>query len=122
VLVLMDAPAFAGCLVPARLIGAIEARQTERDGKSERNDRLIAVAANSREHRDVTSLDDVSDTLLEEIEHFFVSYNQIKGKEFKPLGRSGPEKARKLVKGSTKKQGTSSAKPRSKSKPAARKR
>src|SRR4051812_29447743 len=96
VLVLMDAPAFAGCLVPARLIGVIEAEQTERNGKTERNDRLIAVAADSREHRDVTSLGDVSDNLLGEIEHFFVSYNQIKGKEFKPLDRSGPEKARKL--------------------------
>src|SRR3954464_7536915 len=32
VLVLMDEPAFAGCLVPARLIGVIEAEQTETDG------------------------------------------------------------------------------------------
>src|SRR6185295_6553872 len=29
VLVLMDEPAFTGCLVPARLIGVIEANQTE---------------------------------------------------------------------------------------------
>src|SRR5438876_43986 len=43
VLVLMDEPAFPGCLVPARLIGVIEAEQTEK-GKTERNDRLIAVA------------------------------------------------------------------------------
>src|ERR687890_1560322 len=41
VLVLMDEPAFAGCLVRARLLGVIEAEQTEK-GKTAQNDRLIA--------------------------------------------------------------------------------
>src|SRR5215208_5286440 len=49
VLVLMDEPVFVGCLVPSRLLGLIEADQTE-NGKTTRNDRLIAVAANSRNH------------------------------------------------------------------------
>jgi inorganic pyrophosphatase len=49
----MDEPAFVGCLVPSRLIGVIEAEQTERDGKIERNDRLIAVAAHSQIHSEV---------------------------------------------------------------------
>src|ERR1051325_11774742 len=44
VLLLMDEPAFPGCLIPARVIGAIEAKQTE-NGKTERNDRLIAAAS-----------------------------------------------------------------------------
>lgn len=96
VLVLMDEPAFVGCLVPANLIGVIEAEQTE-DGKTERNDRLIAVAANSRSHREIKSLDQIDENLMREIEHFFVSYNQIKGKEFEPLGRFGPDRARKTV-------------------------
>ena len=97
ILVLMDAPAFSGCLVPARLLGVIEAEQTERDGETTRNDRLIAVAADSRIHRDLRSLDDLSGALLEEIEYFFVSYNTIKGKVFKPLGRFGARRARTLV-------------------------
>jgi inorganic pyrophosphatase len=96
VLVLMDEPAFAGCLVPARLIGVIEAEQTEA-GQTAQNDRLIAVAADSRYHRDVQSLEDLNPTLVAEIEHFFVSYNSIRGKEFKPSRRSGPERARQLV-------------------------
>ena len=37
VLLLMDAPAYPGCIVPSRLIGVIEAEQTEK-GKKERND------------------------------------------------------------------------------------
>ena len=98
VLVLMDEPAFAGCLVRTRLVGVIEAEQTERDGETTRNDRLIGVAADSRLHTRVRALEDLGPTLLEEIEHFFVSYNQIKGKEFKPLTRSGPARALQLVK------------------------
>ena len=97
VLVLMDEPAFAGCLVRVRLVGVIEAEQTERDGETERNDRLIAVAAKSRLHGNVRTLEDLGPGLPEEIEHFFVSYNQAKGKEFKPLGRFGPGRALKLV-------------------------
>jgi inorganic pyrophosphatase len=93
VLVLMDEPAFAGCLVPSRLIGVIEAEQTERDGKKERNDRLIAVAEKCRMYGDVNSLKDLNQQVVGEIEHFFVSYNQVKGKVFKPLGRGGPKRA-----------------------------
>ena len=96
VLVLMDEPAFAGCLVPSRLIGVIEAEQTE-EGTTERNDRLVAVAANSYTHGDVRSIEDLSDTLMTEIEHFFVSYNTVKGKEFKPGGRFDAERAIKTV-------------------------
>lgn len=96
VLVLMDEPAFVGCLVPSRLIGVIEAEQTE-DGATSRNDRLIAVAANARDHRDVQSLDQINEHLLSEIEHFFVSYNEIKGKEFRPQGRFGPDRARQVI-------------------------
>jgi inorganic pyrophosphatase len=96
VLVLMDEPAFCGCLAHCRLIGVIEAEQTE-DGETNRNDRLIAVYANARTHEGLRDLADLSPNLLKEIEHFFVSYNRARGKEFKPLGRHGPKRARKLV-------------------------
>jgi inorganic pyrophosphatase len=96
VLVLMDEPAFVGCLVPSRLIGVIEAEQTEA-GKTESNDRLIAIASNSRTHKDIKSINDLNKTLVDEIEHFFVSYNEAKGKQFKPLGRFGAIKAKQLV-------------------------
>jgi inorganic pyrophosphatase len=96
VLVLMDAPAFTGCIVPSRLIGAIEAEQTE-DGKTVRNDRLVAVAAGSITHRSINELSDVSPDLIGQIEHFFVSYNTIKGKTFEPKRRVGRDHARKLV-------------------------
>lgn len=96
VLLLMDEPAFAGCLVVARLIGVVEAEQTEK-GETMRNDRLIAVAAESRTHKHVRSLDGLNKVLVDEIVHFFISYNEMKGKVFEPLGRFGPKRALQLI-------------------------
>ena len=96
VLVLMDEPAFCGCLIPARLVGVIEANQTE-DGVTGRNDRLIAVASDASNHKDIRSVKDLNKHLLEEIEHFFVSYNKARGKKFKALGCYGPRKAARLI-------------------------
>lgn len=96
VLVLMDEAAFVGCLVTTRLIGVIEAEQTE-EGKTTRNDRLLGIAAEGHLYQDLTSPDDLTPGLLHEIEHFFVSYNQSRGREFRVLGQSGPERAYQIV-------------------------
>ena len=96
VLVLMDAAAFTGCIVTSRLIGVVEAEQTEH-GRTERNDRLVAVAAKSLTHRSLRELSDLNEDLIGQIEHFFSSYNSAKGKTFTPLGRFGSERARQLV-------------------------
>jgi inorganic pyrophosphatase len=101
VLVLMDEPAFVGCLVKARLLGVIEAEQTE-NGKTERNDRLISVAAESYTHASLKSLRKMDSTLIREIEHFFVSYNEVRGKKFKPKSRKGPATAKRLIEKQTK--------------------
>jgi inorganic pyrophosphatase len=96
VLLLMDEPAFAGCLVPSRLVGVLEAEQTE-GGKAVRNDRLIAVAEGSRTQRDIRSLQQLSASTLDEIEHFFASYHAQMGGQFKAVGRHGPGRAEALV-------------------------
>ena len=98
VLLLMDQPTFCGCLIPCRLIGVIEARQTEKDGHSERNDRLVAVAVHTRTFGDLHSVNSVDQQMLHEIEQFFVTYNQEAGKKFKLLGLRGPNRAKALVK------------------------
>ena len=46
-LILMEEPTFAGCLVPVRLIGVLEAKQTQ-DGRTNHNDRLIGAAFGDR--------------------------------------------------------------------------
>jgi inorganic pyrophosphatase len=92
ILVLMDAPAHVGCLIEVRIIGIITADQIE-DGKEESNDRLLGVAIHSYDHEDLRSIKDVSKTLLDQLEAFFVSYNKQRGKEFKVTGTGGPKKA-----------------------------
>ena len=97
IMVLMDAPAHVGCLIEVRIIGIIEATQTQ-DGKTERNDRLLAVAVHSYDHEHLHSIDEVSKTLLSQVEAFFVSYNKQRDKKFKLLGTGGPRKALKFLK------------------------
>jgi inorganic pyrophosphatase len=97
IMVLMDAPAHVGCLMDVRIIGVIMAKQTE-DGKTENNDRLLGVAIHSYDHEDLESIDDVSKTLLDQVEEFFVSYNKQRGKKFKITGLGGPKRAIKFLK------------------------
>jgi inorganic pyrophosphatase len=98
----MDEPVFIGCLVETRLLGVIEAEQTQA-GKTERNDRLIAVAAESHTNGSLKSLKKLDPKLIDEIEHFFVSYNDARSKKFKPTARKGPAAAERLIKYQTKK-------------------
>jgi inorganic pyrophosphatase len=97
VLVLIDEALPTGTVVATRLVGVIEAKQTERDGESAENSRLIAVATRCQLFSEVKTLEDLPKSVIEQIEHFFVSYNEQAGKKFEPTGRFGPKKARKLV-------------------------
>jgi inorganic pyrophosphatase len=97
IMVLMDTPAHVGCLIEVRIIGVIEAKQIE-DGTTERNDRLLGVTIHSYDHQDLETIDDVSKTLLDQVEAFFVSYNKQRGKKFKITATGGPKKAVKLLK------------------------
>lgn len=97
ILILLDAPAFPGCVLDARLIGVIEAEQRERDGTWERNDRLIGVAVKARTHAHIHALDDLRPGMLDEVEAFFAHYNQLAGKEFKVVRRGDAEAALALV-------------------------
>ena len=97
IMVLMDAPAHVGCLMEVRIIGIIEAEQTEH-GKTESNNRLLGVAVHSYDHEDLDTIHEVSQTLLDQVEAFFVSYNRQRRKKFKIRGTGGPEKAIKFLK------------------------
>jgi inorganic pyrophosphatase len=97
VLIVLEDPAFTGCVVPCRLIGVIEATQTEKDGKSERNDRLIALPVESRERDNVRSARELGKPFLSDVESFFIFYNEIFGKRFKVLGIRGPKTAERLA-------------------------
>lgn len=94
VLVIMEAPTFPGCVLTARLLGALRARQKQ-GRRWVRNDRLIAVAetdtnrSNLRSARDLASLD--------EIGHFFEAYNRAQGRAFKVTGSVGVQGAENVL-------------------------
>lgn len=96
VLVIMDEPAYPGCIVECRIIGALKAMQSEKK-RMEENDRLIAVSVVSNSYSDVKELKDINKSILDEIEHFFVSYNKEEGKKFESKGWCDAKDAMRLI-------------------------
>jgi len=58
VLVLMDEPAFPGCVLKCRPIGVIEGEQSDKKKKAIRNDRVIAIQEDAHAWTDVKTIDD----------------------------------------------------------------
>jgi inorganic pyrophosphatase len=97
VLVLMDEPAFPGCVLSCRPVGVMEGEQKGKDGK-ERNDRIIAVEKDAHSFAEVNTLDDLGKQFRRELEQFFVNYHKLTGSDYRVLAMKGPDQARKLVK------------------------
>jgi len=97
VLVLMDEPAFAGCVLSCRPIGVIEGEQGDKKDKV-RNDRIIAVEKDAHSWADIETISDLGKEFCRELEEFFVNYHKLSGEQYRVLGLRGPEQARKLVK------------------------
>ena len=97
VLVLMDQPAFPGCLMACRLIGIILGEQ--RDGKRlEENHRLVAIDVKTHDMAGVTRLDDLGKRFVKELEEFFVNYHALDDEKYQVVGTGCPAAARKCVK------------------------
>lgn len=97
VLVLTDEPTFVGCLIHAKLLGVLEAEQTE-NGRTERNDRLIAVPVEVSSKKPAAgAMKRLAPTLARRIASFFVKYNELQGRRFKLLRSSGPTRAATLI-------------------------
>ena len=76
VLVLMDEPAFAGCVLSCRPIGVIEGEQGDRKNK-ERNDRIIAVEKDAHSWADIETVDDLGKEFRQELEEFLQHSQQL---------------------------------------------
>jgi inorganic pyrophosphatase len=96
VMILMDEPAHVGCVLDIRIIGVIQAEQTE-GGKTIPNHRLIGVAVHSYTHGHIKTISDISKSILDQVQEFFITYNKSRGKKFKVLGVHGPKQALKLL-------------------------
>lgn len=101
VLVLMDEPAFPGCVLTCRPIGVIEGEQTvKRSKKKERNDRIVAIERDAHSWADIGTMEDLGKQFEHELEEFFVNYHRLSGSEYRILGVKGRAAARKLIKSS----------------------
>ena len=96
VLIIMDEAAYPGCVVECKIIGALQATQSEGDVMI-RNDRLVAVPMGSHMYKNLDSVKDLNKNILSEIEHFFTSYNRQEGKKFVPEGWADGHDAMKLI-------------------------
>ena len=97
IMILMDEAAPAGCIVPVRVIGAIEAEQRKKGADWIRNDRLLGVSVHAHAHALVETLNDVNPDLIVQLEAFFTQYNRPKDVEFRVIDRVGAKKAHKLI-------------------------
>ncbi len=97
VIVISELPTFAGCAMKCFVIGSIKAMQRERDGDRMRNDRYIAIPEASVMYKDIRKMSQLPRQIMEEIETFFINYNQQAGKQFKPLEWMSAHKAVKVL-------------------------
>jgi inorganic pyrophosphatase len=98
ILVLNDEPSPVGTLLTARLIGVIEAEQTE-DGETVRNDRILAVAAVSHLFAKVAAIDDLDADFMKNLTAFWENYDALRGVQFKVLAVRDGRTAARLIDG-----------------------
>jgi inorganic pyrophosphatase len=98
IIVVSEITTFPGCTMDCLIIGAIKAEQTERDGKTVRNDRFLGIPVVSQLFSEVKDVKDLPDTILNQVENFFKNYNEQAGKKFEVLERVGADEAAKLIK------------------------
>jgi inorganic pyrophosphatase len=82
IVVLSEYQGFPGCIMDVRIAGCLQARQTV--GKNTyRNDRFIGILEQSTAYDRIMSLEELPDSLIENIKLFFSTYLQAEGKDVK---------------------------------------
>ncbi|HWD87616.1 MAG TPA: inorganic diphosphatase [Mucilaginibacter sp.] len=98
IIVISEITSFPGCSMDCRIIGGFTAEQTQKSGKSVRNDRFLSVLDISEVYKDVNEIDDLPEGIMKQIENFFVNYNKQAGKKFKILENIDAAQAYKMIK------------------------
>jgi len=96
VLVLMDEPAFPGCLLQCRVIGIMEGEEGTKKHHV-RNDRVVAVEQANHSFADVEHIRQLGRKFVRELEEFLVNYHELSGKKYRTLNIKGPSKALRRI-------------------------
>lgn len=85
-----------GVQIECRIIGALLAEQTF-NRKTIRNDRFFFVPTASFTFSHLKTMNDLPAEHNRQLKEFFIQYNKLEGKIFKPLQIISPAKAEKLI-------------------------
>jgi inorganic pyrophosphatase len=91
-LVCVNAATFPGCLIEVRAVGLL--RMDDEEGRS---DKLVCVPADDPAWDEVEGVEDLSEQLRTEIQHFYSMYKQPEGKEVRIHGWEGHDVAREAL-------------------------
>ena len=97
VIIISDIATFTGCAIDCRIIGSIKASQREKNGDEVRNDRFLAIPVKDGTASDIEELQQLPAQKLDELEKFFINYNEQSGKQFMPIERTNASTALKAI-------------------------
>ena len=99
VIVISEFNSFPGIIIKCRVIGGINAEQSEEEGSKQmiRNDRFIAIPVCSNIFEKVKEVKDLPKRIMKQMEEFFVDYNKLEGKKFKVVKMMNAKEAGQLV-------------------------
>jgi len=97
VLILSEFSFLQGSRVRCNIIGSMKAEQSDKE-KTIRNDRIFVIPGIAGLYPVYKSLSDVQGEKLKEIENFFIYYNAMQHKVFKPLGILSAKETWKIIK------------------------
>jgi inorganic pyrophosphatase len=102
VMVIHDAATFPGIVLSCRIIGILQIEQKSK-ARSERNDRVFAVPRRSHSEQGLRDVQDLSKSIRQELEKFFMATDELEDKRLAILGWKGPKAAHKEITASAKK-------------------
>ena len=84
-----------------RIIGILQIEQKSKE-KTERNDRLFAVPRRSHSEKGLRDVRDLSRSIQQELEKFFIATDELEDKKLEIIGWKGPKTATKAIEDSAK--------------------
>ena len=97
VLILSEFSFLQGSMIECKVLGSMKAEQTE-ENETIRNDRIFVYPRLKGFYPVYDSMDDIQEKKIKEIENFFIYYNAMQKKTFKPLGILNAKETLKLIK------------------------
>jgi inorganic pyrophosphatase len=92
VLVLVEEPSFAGCMIEVRPVGILNMVDN-----AETDQKVIAVPNRNPRYEQVHTMDQLFAHTRREIEHFFLIYKELEGKKTQTQGWGKPMEAREAI-------------------------